>query len=494
LRLGLALAVVVVFLAVLLAVNRDRLGQWLGPGPPKIESLAVLPLENLTGNPEEDYFVDGVTDGLITHLAKLRRLRVISRTSAMSYKGTNKPLPAIARELNVDAVVSGAVMRSGDRVRINVQLLHPSSDRHLWAETYEGEIQDVWRFQGHVARAVADEIGLELTARERAQLVASHAVDPEAYAAFLRGRYFWNKRTVEAFRKAVEHFQQAVAHDPGFAPAHAGLADTYALLGVWSAIPMPEAKQKAEAAAHKALELDPTLAEAHTSVAFLMGLDCSAEEYPEAEKRYRRALALNPNYATAHHWYALYLSGRGRYDEALAEMGHARQLDPLSVIIQSDVGFVYYQARQYDQAILEYREALELDPTFEVAHGMLSGLYLKKGMEAEAVAEAEKAYAHTENAYTGGGLACVYERTGKPERAQEILKGIEKHRQRIVITSRLRAGFHKCMEDKEQTLAWLEKAFEEERATVCELNDPSYDFLRDDPRFQVLVRRHTPSL
>jgi TolB-like protein/DNA-binding winged helix-turn-helix (wHTH) protein len=326
-----------VVVALALVLSLPILALWLfrsrGHAPTGIRSLAVLPLDNLSGDASQNYFADGMTDELITDLAQISALRVISRTSVMAYKGARKPLPQIARELNVDAVVEGTVLRSGDQVRITAQLIEASTDKHLWSQSYAGELRDTLSLQNRVAGAIADQIRINLTPQEQATLKNVKVVNPEAYESYLKGRYFWNKRTADGLKAALAYFKQAIEEDPKYAQAYSGLADTYALLGDWEygVLAPNEAYPKAKAAAIKALELDNTLSEAHTSLAF--SLDVFDWDWESAEREFRRAIELNPGYATAHHWYAWHLSEMGRNSEAVAEMRKAENLDPLSLII-----------------------------------------------------------------------------------------------------------------------------------------------------------------
>jgi TolB-like protein/DNA-binding winged helix-turn-helix (wHTH) protein/Flp pilus assembly protein TadD len=356
------------------------------PSPP-IRSLAVLPLESLSTDPSQDYFADGMTDELISALGQISALRVISRTSVMTYKHARKPLPQIARELNVDAVVEGSVLRSGDRVRITAQLIEASADKHLWSQSYEGELRDALTLQNRVAAAIADQIRINLNPQEQAALTDGKAVNPEAYESYLKGRYFWNKRTAEGLKVALAYFNQAIDEDPNYAPAHSGLADTYALLADWEygVMTPKEALPKAKAAAIKALELDGTLGEAHNSLAFC--LDVFDWDLDGAEREFRRALELNPSYATAHQWYASHLVVRGRNDEAIAEMRKAESLDPLSLIISADLADFLIIAGSYDESIRESRKTIELDPNFALAHNQLGQAFLQKQMRDEAIAE-----------------------------------------------------------------------------------------------------------
>ena len=479
-------------LAVLVALNvssmRERL---LGRAPPpRIQSLAVLPLENLSGNAEQEYFADGITDSLITDLAKITGLRVISRTSAMQYKGTRKPLPTIARELNVDGVVEGSVSRSGNRVRINVQLLHAPTDRHLWAEAYERDLDDVLALQREVSRTIAGQIRIELTPEEQARLTQTRVVSPESYESYLKGRYFWNKRTVEGFHRAVEHFQQAVQKDPNNALAYSGLADAYVLYGQFPELPVEEARARAVAAATRALELDNTLAEAHTSLAFIhTHYDW---DWRAAEREFGRALELNPSYATAHHWHAYYWVSQGRMKEALAEIRRARELDPLSLIINTDMAEMFYYAGQHDQAIQQARKVLEMDPSFSLGRQILAWAYLEKHLDAEAIGELEAAVgasgpgSHLVSVV--GSLGVAYARAGRQAEARKVL-------------TELKAGpdeepwfqtawIYTALGEHDRAFASLEKAYQQRAGALILLKAlPFLEPLHSDPRFQDLVRR-----
>lgn len=453
-----------------------------------IRSLAVLPLENLSGDASQDYFADGMTDELITVLGQIKALRVISRTSVMSYKRARKPLPQIARELNVDAVVEGTVLRSGSQVRITSQLIQASSDRHVWAHSYEGDLRDTLVLQNTVARAIADQIQIELTPQEQAVLKNTKAVNPEAYEDYLKGRYFWNKRTADGLKKAVAYFDQAIDKDPNYAKAYSGLADSYALLGVWEygVLDPREAGPKAKAAATKALELDDTLSEAHTSLASVGVFEW---DWDTAEKEYKRAIALNPGYATAHHWYAWHLSEMGRNSEAIAEMRKAESLDPLSLIISADLAHILLVGRLYDESIEQSRKTLELDPNFAVAHSELGQAYEQKRMYNEAITELQKAIVFSGgNTTYRSNLAHAYAVTGRTTQALKILNGLKnRSNQRLSHASEI-ALIYAGLDEKNQAITWLERAYEQ-RFDPSILLQPAFDPLRSDPRFQDLVRR-----
>ena len=482
--LGLALVLLILMVWIFRWRSRPS-GNILSSSP--VLSLAVLPLENLSSN-SQDYFADGMTDELITDLAQISALRVISRTSVMLYKGARKPLPLIARELNVDAVVEGTVLRSGKRVRITAQLIRALNDKHLWAESYEGDVGDTLALQKKVARAIAEQIRIKLTPQEEAVLENVKVVNPEAYENYLKGRYFWNKRTADGLKKAVAYFDQAIDEDPNFAEAYSGLADSYALLGVWEygVLDPREAGPKAKAAATKALELDETLSEAHTSLASVGVFEW---DWDTAEKEYKRSIALNPGYATAHHWYAWHLSEMGRNSEAIDEMRKAESLDPLSLIISADMAHILLVGRLYDESIEQSRKTLELDPDFAVAHSELGEAYEQKRMYNEAITELQKAIKFSGGSTTDRcSLAHAYAVTGRTTQALEILNGLKnRSNQRPSHASEI-ALIYTGLGEKNQAITWLERAYEE-RFDPSILLQPAFDPLRSDARFQDLVRR-----
>ena len=459
------------------------------PPPTSIRSLAVLPLENLSGDASQEYFADGITDELITDLAQIRALRVISRTSAMVYKGARKPLPEIARELNVDAVVEGTVLQQGDQVRITAQLIQVPADKHLWAKSYEGSLRDTLALQNKVAEEIAEQIRIEVTAREQAALRSGKPVDPNAYEEYLKGRYFWNKRTADGLQKARDHFNQAIARNPNYAAAYSGLADTYALLGDWQYAVMTtkEALPKAEAAARKALELDDSLSEAHASLAFcLEGFDWN---WDAAEKEYRRAIEVNPGYATAHHWYAWHLSLMGRNSEAIAEMRHAENLDPLSLIINADLAELLLIAHHPDESIEQSRKTIEMDPHFALAHNQLAQAFLEKHMFNDAITELQQAIE-----LSGGSPMCIanlaraYAGSNRKAEALRLLNDIEKSAAPGYSHTAEIATIYAALGDKDQAINWLEKGYED-RFNPGVLLRPGFDPLRSDPRFQQLQQR-----
>ena len=457
--------------------------------PSAIRSLAVLPLESLSNDATQDYFADGMTDELISDLGQISALRVISRTSAMTYKHAHKPLPQIARELSVDAVVEGTVLRSGERVRITAQLIDAATDKHLWSQSYEGELRDTLTLQNKVASAIAEQIRIKLNPQEQAALKNTKFVNPQAYESYLKGRYFWNKRTADGLKVALAYFNQAIDEDPNYAQAYSGLADTHALLGDWQyAVMTPkEALPKAKAAAIKALELDSTLGEAHNSLAFV--LDGFDWDFDAGGKEFRKAIELNANYATAHHWFAWHLSLLGRYDDAIAEMKKAENLDPLSLIINADLAELLVLAHSYDESIQQSNKTIEMDPNFAMAHNQLGQGYLEKQMYGEAVAELQKAVQ-----LSGGSPTCIanlaraYAASGKRSEAIKLLDSLKKRSNSSYSYGSEIATIYASLGDSDQAMNWLEKAYQE-RFNPGVLLRPGFDPLRSDPRFKDLVRR-----
>lgn len=462
---------------------RERL---VGGGTPQIRSLAVLPLENLSHDPDQEYFAEGMTEELITDLSKLGALRVISRTSAMHYKGTNKTLPEIARELNVDGVVEGTVMRSGNRVRITAQLIQARTDRHLWAETYERDLGDVLRLQSEVAQSVAAEIRVRISPKERALLASSRAVLPEAHEDYLRGRYYWNRRTEEGLRRGIVYFQEAIAKDPNYAVAYAGLADSYNLLPSYGNVQPTEAFPKAKGAATKALEIDGTLAEAQAALSFT--LEYYDWDWQSGEAGFKRAIELNPNYASAHHWYAHHLLAFARFDDAAAELNRALELDPLSLIINTDLAQFFYLARRYDRAIEQCRKTMQMDSTFAKTHTVLGEAYLRKKMYPQAITELQEAAALS----PGRGrdmalLAYAHALAGNRAKAERILKRLQQSETTASYNPAV-AAIYTVLGDKNQAFKWLQSAVKEHSAWMTFLkSDPMFDSLHSDPRFQDLL-------
>jgi len=477
---------VIALMAILIGLNvfhlRDRLLPRTAPVP-KISSIAVLPLENLSHDPEQEYFADGMTEELITDLGKIGALRVISRTSVMRYKGTRKPLPEIANELNVDALVEGTVLRSGNRVRVTVNLLHASTDRHLWAETYERDFRDVISLQDEVAQAVAREIKVALSPAEATRLATVRTVKPEAYEFYLKGRYHYYKWTPGDFRTAIEYFQKAIAADPGWAPPYAGLATSYGWLWIEGGVPAQEALPQFNAALKTALavdDADPEVRYALAASAFYYRWD-----WEEADREFQSALALDPNLVEARFEYAWFLSAMGRHSEALTQAQKAVDRDPLSVSANLALGSIYSEARQNDQAIAQLRRTAELEPSDSRAHIFLSGIFEEKQMYEEAIRELKRAMtlqrapqeerASLERTYQQSGSRGYWEwRLSKARRRNSPYEI-------AVVYARLG--------NAREAVAWLEKSYQRHDWQMVQLKMlPAWDPLRSDPRFQDLMR------
>jgi TolB-like protein/DNA-binding winged helix-turn-helix (wHTH) protein len=452
---------------------------------PLIRSIAVLPLQNLSNDQAQEYFADGMTDELITELAHISELKVVSHTSVMQYKGTRKPLPQIGRELGVDAVVEGSVLRSGDRVRITAQLIRASNDRHLWAQSYEGELRNVLSLQSWVAEAITHEVRLTLDVREQEQLHAARNYDPEAYDLYLRGRYALRRRNLDAIHEAMAYYHQAAVRDPNFPLAYTGLADCYTLSALFGdgypAVP------EAMANARHALALDETLAEAHTSLGAAYVLDW---KWPEAEKEFRRALELNPNDAQTHQWYGnLFLGPVGRHSEAIAEVKHALDLDPLSLVINADLGYAYFLADEDDLAFAQYQKVLVMDSAFLPVHYDLMLYYHKHGMFTEEINEL------VEDATLAGHPATAATVRRWAGQKQEFYEEIVKTGGRFDDSSNLPysnvavAQANVFLGRKQQALAALQKSVAERDTEMIYLKvEHSWDPLRDTPQFQDLMR------
>jgi TolB-like protein/Flp pilus assembly protein TadD len=463
-------------------------GPW-GRPPPAIRSLAVLPLENLSGDASQEYFADGMTEELITDLGQISTLRVISRTSAMTYKKTRKPLAEIARELNVEAVVEGSVLRSGDHVRISAQLIEAPADRHLWAESFEGDISDTLALQSSVARTIAGQIRATLDRQEQAALDKSKAVNPEAYEAYLKGRYFWNKRTGDGLKRAIAYFSDAIEVDPNYAKAYSGLADAYALSGDWEygVLSPQEAFRQARAAATKALTLDDSLGEAHTSLAF--ALDLYGWDWQAAEKEYEQAIKLSPGYSTLHLWYGWHLMVVGRTSEGVLELRKAESLDPLSLIVGADLADALCIARHYDESMEQSRKTLELDPNFAVGHYELGQALVQKQRANEAIVEFQKAIALSGHSSAfDSNLAYAYAVFGQKAEATKILAELATTSEKNHSADANIALIYVGLGDNDQAMIRLEKAYEA-RFNPSILLRPAWDPLRSDARFKDLRRR-----
>lgn len=455
-----------------------------------IYSIAVLPLRNLSGNPDQEFFADGMTEALISNLTQIKALqRVISSTSVMQYKDVQKPLPVIARELDVDAIVEGSILVSGQRIKINIRLIEAKTDRNLWSKSYERDLSDILLLQNELARSVAKEIKIAVAPEEKVLLAQTQTANPEAYQLYLKGRHFWNKRTEEGLYKAREHFEGAIKKDPDYALAYAGLADTYNMLGTYVFLPSSEAFPKAKEAALKALEMDETLTEAYVSLAYVKYL--YDWDWFGAEADFNWAIGLNPSYATAHNYYGTFLNNMGRFNEALLEMAKARNLDPLSLPINTGIGHILYQSRQYDQAIEQCRKALEIDATFPGTHRTLGLIYLRQSKFQDSIEELRKAVD-----YSGGSviysaeLALAYASAGNQGEAQKILEELQERSKDKYVSHYSFAIIYATLGDIDQAFSSLEKAVDEKSIMLAWIKvDPNLDSLRSDPRFSALLEK-----
>jgi TolB-like protein/DNA-binding winged helix-turn-helix (wHTH) protein/tetratricopeptide (TPR) repeat protein len=456
---------------------------------PAIRSLAVLPLENLSEDSSQDYFADGMTDALITRLAQISTLRVISRTSVMTYKNVHRPLAEIARDLNVDAVVEGSVSRAAERVRVTAQLIDARNEKHIWAASYDEDIRDTLVLQSRVTRAIAEKIRATVNPQEQLTLAKSRTVDPDAYEAYLKGRYFWNKRTGEGLRTAIDYFRRAITIDPSYAEAYAGLADSYAVAGDWKygVLPPLDAFPKATAAAAKALVLDASLGEAHASLAY--ALDLYGWDWQAAETEYKQAIQLNPGYATAHQWYSWHLFMVGRDDDALIELRRAESLDPLSLIINADIADALCVAHRYDEAVEQSEKTLKMDANFAVGHYELGQALVQKHMYDRAIAEFQRAIELSGHSGAfDSNLGYAYAVSGRKEEALKIVDELEsRHPTNYSVDADI-ALIYVGLDDRDEAISRLNKAFDA-RFKASILRRPAFDPLRSDPRFQDLLRR-----
>ena len=490
-RLGVyAAAVATTAVTVLLAMEVIHWPGQIGGGASgaRIRSLAVLPLANLSGDPQQEYFADGLTDELIADLASIKSLTVISRTSAMRYKGARKPLPEIARELGVDGIVEGSVLRSNDRVRIKVQLIDAAKDRHVWTQTYDRDTRDVLAMQSEVGRDIAERIDVELTPGERARVTSSRPVNPQAQELYLRGRYYWNKRTRDGLVQALGNFDRAVRIDSTYAVAYAGLADTHVLMPVYAGSSPQESYPRARAAALKALKIDENLAEAHASLGRVkLFYDW---DWTGAETEFKRAIELKPSLSMAHHWYSICLRDVGRLKDALAEANRALELDPVSLIINTNLGDTFFYSGQFDQAVAQHRKTLLLDATFPAAHLYLGRALEQKGLIQDAVAEFQRARSLTGTGPYGlADLAHAYALAGKRSDAKGLLDELSELSKRGAGLETDIALVHLALGNRDQAFQYLEKAYKE-RSGLNDLKvDPRFGPLHGDPRFQDLLVR-----
>ena len=451
-------------------------------------SVAVLPFANLSPDPANEYFSDGMTEEIITALSRVEGLRVAARTSAFAFKGRNADVREIGHALNVATVLEGSVRRAGQRLRVTAQLINIADGYHLWADQYDRELQDVFQVQDDLARAIvgALRVPLKLTNRSDTALVTVGTVDPAAHDLYLQGRFFWNQRTYESLRTAVRYFERAIERDSSYAEAYAALADAYVVFPAYYVSAPAQGYPKAKAAALRALALDSTLAYAHATLGVVRGL--YEWDWRGAERDFRRAITLDPSYATAHQWYAEYLSSLGRHQEALAEAERAATLDPLSRVISVDKAGVLIRARRYDEAVTELRSTLDFDPSFPPAHNYLAWAYLVKKMHVEAVAEAETAVRMGGRSFGMGRLAYAYALSGQRDSALQVIRQLTDRLRHENVASFQFALAYLGLGETDQAFAWLEKSAEmREPSLVLSILDPLFDSLRGDPRFTRLL-------
>lgn len=455
--------------------------------PTKIKTVAVLPFKMLDSDAEK-YWELGMADALIMKLGNARQIVVRPTSAVRKYAGEVQDSAAAGRELKADAVLEGSIQRSGDKIRISVQLVKVSDGTTFWTETFDEKVTDVFVVQDSISSQVARALELKLTGEEQKRLTKRQTESPEAYQAYLIGRYYWNKRTMEGFEKAIANFNQAIEKDKNFAHAYVGLADSYILIGYFGGLPMTEAMPKAKQAAMEALNIDDSIAEAHASLANIRAwYEWDAEG---AEIEFKKAIELNSNYPTAHHWYGLYLAAVKRFDEAVREMKTAQELDPTSLIIHADLGYVYYFARQYDQAIEQCQKTLEMDPNFEIAHYEMGLALAGKGNYDEAVASFEKAARLDGKAQALAMIGYAYAKAGKRGEAEKILRKMEDLAKRRFIDANKMVVIYTALGDKDRAFEWLEKDFEARSSSVFEIGvDPRIDDLRSDIRFKNLLQR-----
>ena len=454
------------------------------------KSIAVLPFDNLSRDPDNAYFAEGVQDEILTRLAKVADLKVISRTSTQHFKSAPENLPQIAKQLGVTNILEGSVQKAADQVRVNVQLINAITDAHVWADTYDRKLTDIFAVESEIAKNIAETLQARLSGSEKTSIAKTPTVNPEAYELYLKGRFFWNKRTGTDLRKAIDYFNQAIAKDPNYALAYVGLADSYLLLSSYAAVSPAESLPPARSALKKALELDDSLAEAHASFGLLTTLELDLHR---ALDELKRAVELKPNYATAHHWLALAHLTLAQFDSAISEAKRAIELDPLSLVINADTSWIYFSARRYDEAEAQVRKTLEIGPQFFLAHYYLGEVLQFKAHLSEAIAEFQKAFELNNDPYSLAMLGQAYGRNGQRDEAQKILARLNEEAKSHYVAPYALALVQIGLGDKDRAIEELEHAYQEQETNYLFgiKVDPMLDDLRGDPRFEALVRRVT---
>jgi TolB-like protein/DNA-binding winged helix-turn-helix (wHTH) protein/Tfp pilus assembly protein PilF len=460
------------------------------PAFPPVRSLVVLPLQNLSGDPSQEYLADGMTEELIGRLANIHGMRVISRTSAMHFKNTQLSVPEIAKTLGVDAIVEGSVIREDGEVRVHAQLIRGATDEHIWAGEYQREYRSLLALQDEVARNIVEQVEISLTPRERMTLASTHPVDPEAHEDYLKGRYYFNQRTQDALNKSIGFFQQAIMRDPSYPLAYSGLADAYSMLGFRGAFPSKDALSRAKTAALKAIDLDDNLAEPHASLAFIA--ETHEWDWATAEREYKRAVQLNPGDARTHNWYAGYLIYVGRFEEGVSEARRARELDPLSLPVNNALAGRLLAAGRYDEALEQVQKTLQLDPHFAPAHQTLGWAHLHAGKSEDAIQDFQKALqlSGSEDTDLMLDLGFAYATAGNREEAGRILDKLKSLRKRGIVPSGSIGILYGALGDLNEAFGWLEKAYEERDPQLTYLKaGRRFEPLRQDPRLRELMRR-----